>query len=460
MEQIKVLYIDDEKDNLLAFKASFRRLFDVYLAENAKEGIRILKKHSIEVVIADQRMPEMTGVEFFESILNEYPNPMRILLTGYSDINAVKDAINKGQVYRYISKPWDEFELKTTIEDAYHFYQLREQNNKLQNKYQKIFSESSDTILILDEDGKIVDYNKSALFLLEPKPNKLNLLYFFNFINNDYEKDYIIETLKNNDSINNYECVITLFNGTRKNCLISANKIKNSYGRTLNYQAIIRDITTRRTSEELLLKTIIHTQEFERARISRDLHDGLGQNLVGIKYQLEYLKTFDNSESFTSKVNSTIDVLVGTILQLRTICYNITPPSLNQYGIKNAIEQLSKNVSSDELEITTKFLSQIPLLDKDVEIAIYRITQEFINNAYKHAKCNNIEIIADFNDENLLLTLKDNGIGFDVDSNLNGLGLSNVTSRVKSFHGEINIISQENIGTEFKIKFPIKNILI
>src|SRR5690606_18705092 len=207
MEQIKVLYIDDEKDNLLAFKASFRRLFDLYLAGSAKEGIRILRRHAIEVVIADQRMPEMTGVEFFESILNEYPNPMRILLTGYSDINAVKDAINKGQVYRYISKPWDEFELKITIEDAYHFYQLREQNNKLQNKYQKIFSESSDTILILDEDGKIVDYNKSALFLLEPKPNKLNLLYFFNFINNDYEKDYIIETLKNNDSINNHECV-------------------------------------------------------------------------------------------------------------------------------------------------------------------------------------------------------------------------------------------------------------
>ena len=150
MEKIKVLYIDDEQDNLSAFKSSYRRIFDVYLAENAVKGRKILNEHPIEVVIADQRMPGITGVEFFESILEVYPNPIRIILTGYSDIKAVEDAINKGQVYRYVNKPWDEFELKSTIENAYHVYQLREQNNKLINKYQKVFTESSDAIILFD----------------------------------------------------------------------------------------------------------------------------------------------------------------------------------------------------------------------------------------------------------------------------------------------------------------------
>jgi DNA-binding NarL/FixJ family response regulator len=117
MDKIKVLYIDDEHDNLMAFNSTFRRMFDVYIAESAAKGIEILKTEAIEILIADQRMPEMTGVEFFESILDDYPNPIRILLTGYSDITAVKDAINKGQVYKYLNKPWDEYELKITIEN-------------------------------------------------------------------------------------------------------------------------------------------------------------------------------------------------------------------------------------------------------------------------------------------------------------------------------------------------------
>ncbi len=137
-DKIRVLYIDDEVNNLAAFKANFRRVFEVYTAESASEGKKILKEHTdlkdgkdIEVIISDQRMPEMTGVEFFESILKEYPTPIRILLTGYADIEAVISAINKGQVYRYITKPWNENELKSTIENAFEVYSLRQENKEL-----------------------------------------------------------------------------------------------------------------------------------------------------------------------------------------------------------------------------------------------------------------------------------------------------------------------------------------
>jgi PAS domain S-box-containing protein len=455
MEGIKVLYIDDEKDNLLAFKASFRRIFDVYLAENAQQGIEILNKHTIEVVIADQRMPETTGVEFFEFILHAYPNPMRILLTGYSDINAVRDAINKGQVYRYISKPWDEFEFKTTIEDAYHFYQLREQNNKLQNKYQKIFSESSDAILILDETGRIIDYNKATLSLLEIKRGKLNLTHFSNFISNPYESDYIFKTMFNNGYIKNYECKITSVNSVEKSCLISANKITDNYGVVSSYQTIIRDITSRTINEQLLLKTIISTQDSERARISRDLHDSLGQTLVGIKFQLDYLKTATDQEVYATTIETTIGAITSTIQQLRRICYGIVPPSLIEFGIQNAIEQLCKNFQTTEVKIITKFKSHIPNLNKDTEIAIYRIVQEFLTNSYKHSNCNQIEINIEKDKSFLSLILKDNGIGFNPKIESKGFGIKNIISRVESFHGSINIQSNKNKGTEFSIKVPL-----
>lgn len=131
---INILYIDDEVHNLNAFKASFRRLFNVFTADSAKEALPILEQQPIHIIITDQRMPQMTGVEFLESIINVYPDPIRILLTGYADIAAVIDAINKGQVYLYVTKPWQEDELKLYIEKAFEVFQLRKENKELNEK--------------------------------------------------------------------------------------------------------------------------------------------------------------------------------------------------------------------------------------------------------------------------------------------------------------------------------------
>lgn len=133
-KKVKVLYIDDEINNLTAFKANFRRNYHVFTTDSLDEARKILKDHEIHVIISDQRMPEMTGIEFFESILEEHPEPLRMLLTGYADINAVIDAINKGQVYKYFPKPWNEKDLQENIDKAYHLYTLRKENHELTDK--------------------------------------------------------------------------------------------------------------------------------------------------------------------------------------------------------------------------------------------------------------------------------------------------------------------------------------
>ncbi len=133
---IGVLYIDDEINNLNSFKAAFRRDFDIFTAISAKEGRKILDSQEIGVIITDQRMPVMTGIEFLESILTIYPDTIRILLTGFSDINAVMDAINRGQVYKYMVKPWQNDELKMYIENALELYNLRKENKDLARKLQ------------------------------------------------------------------------------------------------------------------------------------------------------------------------------------------------------------------------------------------------------------------------------------------------------------------------------------
>lgn len=125
MHKIKVLYIDDEQHNLAAFKSNFRRDFVVFTAESASEGLDILKSESISVLLSDQRMPRMTGVDFFEKVKETYPNIVRILVTGYTDMEALVKAVNKAQIYKYINKPWDNDKLKAIIIKAHELFELR-----------------------------------------------------------------------------------------------------------------------------------------------------------------------------------------------------------------------------------------------------------------------------------------------------------------------------------------------
>ena len=134
-DKITLLYVDDELNNLVSFKAVFRIKYHVLTAISGEEAINILRKNQVHIIITDQRMPQMTGVEFLESILEEFPDQIRILLTGYADMTAVVDAINKGKIFHYLSKPWNEEELDLAINRAYEVYKQKidekEMNYKL-----------------------------------------------------------------------------------------------------------------------------------------------------------------------------------------------------------------------------------------------------------------------------------------------------------------------------------------
>jgi response regulator RpfG family c-di-GMP phosphodiesterase len=134
-EKISILYLDDEENNLFSFKATFRLKFKVYTAINGDDALAILAAQTVHIIITDQRMPGMTGVEFLEKVIPVYPDPIRMLLTGYADMGAVIDAVNKGQIFLYMTKPWNEAELEMNINKGYEAYvekaRLKELNEKL-----------------------------------------------------------------------------------------------------------------------------------------------------------------------------------------------------------------------------------------------------------------------------------------------------------------------------------------
>ncbi len=121
----KMLVVDDEPDNLDLLYRTFRRDFQVLRAESGMSALEILSvEGEVAVIISDQRMPEMKGTEFLSKTVPQFPNTMRIILTGFTDVEDLVDAINAGQVYKFITKPWDPDELKRVVQRAVETYEL------------------------------------------------------------------------------------------------------------------------------------------------------------------------------------------------------------------------------------------------------------------------------------------------------------------------------------------------
>jgi two-component system sensor histidine kinase/response regulator len=131
-----ILCVDDEADNVDALERLFRTKYKVLKATSGSDALKILDKNRVTLIISDQRMPKMTGVEFLTKSLTTHPDAIRVLLTGYADIEVVIEAINSGQIYRYVNKPWDPVDLVNTVDKAVERYELgqelMEKNRALQ----------------------------------------------------------------------------------------------------------------------------------------------------------------------------------------------------------------------------------------------------------------------------------------------------------------------------------------
>jgi len=126
-----ILIVDDEEEILRSLRGLLRMEFEVHTAQSGSEALRILEQQPIQVVLSDQRMPEMAGVELLSQARGERPAAVRVLFTGYTDVRAVIDAINKGQIFRYLSKPWNPDELLTVLREAGEEYDRRAQERGL-----------------------------------------------------------------------------------------------------------------------------------------------------------------------------------------------------------------------------------------------------------------------------------------------------------------------------------------
>jgi signal transduction histidine kinase len=188
--KIKVLFIDDEENNLNAFKASFRFDYNILLASGAAEALQLLEANKdIVVILSDQRMPNKTGVELFEEIRQKNPYPIRILITGFTDVEAVIDAINRGQIFRYIKKPWNDVDIKSAIEEAHKFYLVSSTLSRKNEELKKAYNELDKFAYSVTHDlrGPIVSVN-GAIELVQQEQDQTRIHYLLGLMSKSLDK--------------------------------------------------------------------------------------------------------------------------------------------------------------------------------------------------------------------------------------------------------------------------------
>jgi DNA-binding NtrC family response regulator len=128
----KIMIVDDEAANLRLLERLFRNDYEVTTAESGEEALRLLDQHEVALLITDQRMPGMTGVELVKRTATVRPRMVRIILTGYTDVETLVEAINSGHVYKYVTKPWNNDELRLTVSRALEHYETNRARHELE----------------------------------------------------------------------------------------------------------------------------------------------------------------------------------------------------------------------------------------------------------------------------------------------------------------------------------------
>ncbi len=207
------------------------------------------------------------------------------------------------------------------------------------------------------------------------------------------------------------------------------------------------------------LKAMINAQEEERKRISKDLHDGIGQQLSGLKMAWQNLSTDIGAKApdeFAKLIDIT-KILDDTANEVRSISHQMMPKALNEMGLAPAIQDmLGKSLGATEIQYEFEHHNMDRRFNESVEIGLYRITQELINNIIKHSNAKFVSVQLFKNKNNIILMVEDNGIGFDSE-NGDGHGLMNIKSRLNTIKGEVNYQSSPGSGIIATIKVPIED---
>lgn len=487
-KDITILYLDDEEYNLKSFHASFRRDFNIITTNNVNDAKSILKKQHIDIVFSDQRMFDISGVDFLEYVSNKYPKIIRILITAYVDYQCAVDGINRANIYKLINKPYDYNELLSIINNV-SIKILESRNNilidEIKNKNLELQrTEELYRTLVNNIPGLcVIIFDRDYNYLLADG----EALDTYEYSNLDIEGKNIRDVLEPSVA----ESIIKSYDiSFEKNIPISMDFEKNSK----NYHtSFIPIISEEGHTNDRGLVVVFETTEIKK--IEKELEDKVNE----LKRANDYLDNFvyaiahdlkspvtnikslmgliglgvdkdviiHKMKSGISRLDKTLDSLVE-IIDVQKNIYRI-PEVVDLQEIAKLVESnIEHHIQNIKPIITYNFKIKKMLFVEGYLISIF---QNLLSNSLKYASNDRdciIDVKAELDEdtETIIITFKDNGIGIEkknyssifkpfnrltTQSNGKGIGLHIVKSIVEQSGGRIIVSSEIGKGSEFRV---------
>jgi PAS domain S-box-containing protein len=328
-----------------------------------------------------------------------------------------------------------------------------------ENRWQSVFENMSEIVMVIDRKFHILTMNHEQQGFTKANTIGKSLFNYVPPSKNKLVKSLLVQLINTGKSFEDENYIYGL-DGTFAWYKTVYSPIHDSLGKVTEVIVISHDITNIKNAEDRVLRAVFDGQESERKRLSSELHDGLGQYVSAIGFGLFQLeKRIGNSNS--SKIRVIMDDIKLMVMQagseLKTVTHNLSPKNLEQYGLVKACKDYINQVAQMfNIKIRFSALNFTKRVSPDVEITLYRLVQELLNNIVKHAECTVAVIRLSKTSNSIILTVTDNGKGFNANSNFYGLGLQNIKNRVKPFMGSVDITSKNTKGTTILVSIPIR----
>jgi PAS domain S-box-containing protein len=437
--------------------------------DSGEKALAFLEKQRPDLILMDIMLNgELDGIETARTVKAKYNLPV-IYITALTD----KDTIQRAKVtepFGYLTKPFEDREIFTVIEMALYKHEIESKLRQSEEQYFSTLRSISDAVVVLDKFYRINYLNPSTEALTGwtlPKAQGKPMMEVLK-IRDEETQELTVNLLQcdlDGSKTSSVKKNLVLISNTGKETPIgegSVSPVIDTRGNCTGLVIIFKDLTEKTERNRLLkefeikrLAALLEGQEKERNRIAKDLHDGLGQTLNAIKMNVN----LNSSDSRAQELSKLIDEAIQESIRISD---NLLPSKLRDFDLATCIRSLcSQMQSSSNVQVSFESLGSSQTIDQTQKINFYRIAQEALNNAVKHAKASNITVQLSEEAENIQLTIEDDGQGIasarKQKSTSSRNGLANMRERAEIMGGTFILESDESRGTLIIVEAPVQN---
>jgi len=500
MKKFNVLLIDDEPEMLEMLEFMLKEEdYNIITAISAKNALKIMGKKRVDLIMCDNRMPEVLGIDFLKMVKTKYPDAIRILMTGFPETRIFKDAINEGEVYKIITKPIDIDNMKIVLKRALEHYESIQENKRLleelenkviirtkelkqsEEKYGVLVENATECIYLLDLEGKLLHINRGCIELNEfSNPDEIIGKYFYEIVDKEYKKRVkdILAKCKKGESFLNYEYRSATEKGNIKWWELNLVPIRTEDRKIINILGVSRDITEKKKYEHQVARL---DRLASLGTLSAGIAHEIRNPLSFIKINLQTVKRAYKDEFLGESIGNALEgveniekIIENTLQFAKPAEPNFSEEDINLI-INSVLLLMKPEFEKKNVTVKLSLYEKLPILKIDPK----QITQIFINllnNAIQAVEPDGGIMIRSYfkkgkKTDSVAVDISDNGSGipddklkyifdpfFTTKPKGTGLGLSIVQNILKMHNADIFIESKINEGTKVSLEFPLKRI--